>query len=61
MVTARSRNGTLRNTDSFFNDDTAETKKISITPSLLRDDSNSDRFKSEPQEVFTLPVLIQHL
>ncbi|EEA23161.1 protein phosphatase regulator [Talaromyces marneffei ATCC 18224] len=47
---ARSRNGTLRNTDSFFNDDTAETKKISITPSLLRDDSTSDRFKSEPQE-----------
>lgn len=47
----RSRNGTLRNTDSFFNDDTAETKKISITPSLLRDDSNSGVLTSEPQEV----------
>ncbi|EED14881.1 SH3 domain protein, putative [Talaromyces stipitatus ATCC 10500] len=45
---ARSRNGTLRNTDSFFNDDTAETKKISITPSLLRDDNGVS--KSEAQE-----------
>ncbi|KAI1941256.1 protein phosphatase regulator [Ophidiomyces ophidiicola] len=35
----RSRNGTLRNTDSFFKDDTGETKKISLTPNLLRDDA----------------------
>ena len=35
---SRSRNGTLRNTDSFFKDDTVETKKISLTPNLLRDD-----------------------
>lgn len=35
----RSRNGNLRNTDSFFKDDTAETKKISLTPRLLSDDS----------------------
>ncbi|OKL55810.1 hypothetical protein UA08_08930 [Talaromyces atroroseus] len=48
---SRSRNGTLRNTDSFFNDDTAETKKISLTPNLLRDDSTASAFsKSEPQE-----------
>jgi hypothetical protein len=33
----RSRNGTVRNTDSFFNDE--ETKKISLTPNLLRDDT----------------------
>ncbi|KKY19391.1 putative sh3 domain [Phaeomoniella chlamydospora] len=38
---ARSRNGTVRNTDSFFKDDTAETKKISLTPRLLRGDSDS--------------------
>lgn len=35
---SRSRNGTLRNTDSFFKDDSVETKKISLTPNLLRDD-----------------------
>lgn len=34
---SRSRNGTVRNTDSFFNDE--ETKKITLTPNLLRDDS----------------------
>lgn len=37
----RSRNGTVRNTDSFFKDDTVETKKISLTPNLLRDDASS--------------------
>ncbi|EFR03229.1 hypothetical protein MGYG_06230 [Nannizzia gypsea CBS 118893] len=35
----RSRNGVVRNTDSFFKDDNLETKKISLTPNLLRDDS----------------------
>lgn len=34
-----SRNGNIRNTDSFFKDDTAETKKITLTPNLLRDDA----------------------
>ncbi|KAK2755080.1 hypothetical protein FQN54_006609 [Arachnomyces sp. PD_36] len=37
---SRSRNGVVRNTDSFFKDDSVETKKISLTPNLLRDDSN---------------------
>ena len=36
----KSRKGTVRNTDSFFKDDTVETRKINLTPSLLRDDSN---------------------
>ena len=36
---AKSRKGTVRNTDSFFKDDTLETRKINLTPSLLRDDS----------------------
>ncbi|KAJ5226203.1 hypothetical protein N7468_007428 [Penicillium chermesinum] len=39
-IVSRSRNGTVRNTDSFFKDDTAEPKKISLTPNLLRDESN---------------------
>ncbi|KAJ1337495.1 SH3 domain-containing protein [Microdochium nivale] len=33
------RNGTVRNTDSFFRDETIETKKITLTPGLLRDDT----------------------
>lgn len=37
----RSRNGTVRNTDSFFKDDTVETRKITITPNLLRDESST--------------------
>lgn len=36
-----SRNGTMRNTDSFFKDDSAETRKITLTPNLLRDDSST--------------------
>ena len=35
----KSRNGVVRNTDSFFKDE--ETKKISLTPRLLRGDSDS--------------------
>lgn len=35
----RSRNGTVRNTDSFFKDETTETKKINLTPNILRDES----------------------
>jgi hypothetical protein len=48
---SRSRNGILRNTDSFFKDDTVETKKISLTPNLLRDDSGVNGFSSETKEV----------
>ncbi|KAM0431038.1 hypothetical protein ACHAPT_005675 [Fusarium lateritium] len=36
---SRSRNGTVRNTDSFYRDETVETKKITLTPNLLRDDN----------------------
>jgi hypothetical protein len=35
------RNGTLRNTDSFFKDENTETRKITLTPNLLRDDSST--------------------
>ncbi|KAJ5384331.1 hypothetical protein N7517_002242 [Penicillium concentricum] len=49
---SRSRNGTVRNTDSFFKDDTAEPKKISLTPNLLRDirDENSTSTLAEWKE-----------
>ncbi|KFY16805.1 hypothetical protein V492_01080, partial [Pseudogymnoascus sp. VKM F-4246] len=49
---SKSRNGTVRNTDSFFKDDTVETRKITITPNLLRDDSSaSTRTSNESKEV----------
>ncbi|KAF4119753.1 SH3 [Geosmithia morbida] len=38
---SRSRNGTVRNTDSFFKDDSVETKKITLTPNLLRDENEA--------------------
>lgn len=49
-----SRKGTVRNTDSFFKDDGVETRKINLTPSLLRDDSNGSVLKaSEVKELKT--------
>ncbi|KAI2470584.1 hypothetical protein F4781DRAFT_441669 [Annulohypoxylon bovei var. microspora] len=44
------RNGTVRNTDSFFQDETIETKKISLTPGLLRDDNNEARVSSDSKD-----------
>lgn len=44
---SRTRNGTVRNTDSFFKDDTAEPKKISLTPNLLRDESSNNSLLNE--------------
>ncbi|KAH7063311.1 hypothetical protein B0J12DRAFT_165452 [Macrophomina phaseolina] len=41
-----SRNGTVRNTDSFFKDETVETRKITLTPNLLRDDSSASTVRS---------------
>ncbi|KAG5928541.1 hypothetical protein E4U42_000458 [Claviceps africana] len=43
---SRSRNMVVRNTDSFFKDDSVETKKITLTPNLLRDD-NTPRQSNE--------------
>ncbi|GMF72852.1 unnamed protein product [Aspergillus oryzae] len=48
---SRSRNGTVRNTDSFFKDDTVETKKISLTPNLLRDEVGSSSVANDAREV----------
>lgn len=52
---SRSRKGVVRNTDSFFKDDSAETKKISLTPRLLRGDSDSTG--STEQEMRQRPSL----
>ena len=53
---SRSRNGTVRNTDSFFKDDTVETKKITLTPNLLRDD-DTPRASSDSKELRQRPSL----
>ena len=45
---SRSRNGTVRNTDSFFKDQ--ETKKISLTPRLLRNDETSAQVEPEVKQ-----------
>ena len=37
----KSRKGTPRNTDSFLKDDSIETRKITLTPGLLREDGTS--------------------
>ena len=42
-----SRKGVVRNTDSFFRDDSVETKKISLTPRLLRGDSEANVTSTE--------------
>ncbi|KAL9610046.1 MAG: hypothetical protein Q9167_005231 [Letrouitia subvulpina] len=43
---SKSRKGTVRNTDSFFRDDNTETRRINLTPSLLRDDSSGSTVRS---------------
>ncbi|PHH60853.1 hypothetical protein CDD81_1100 [Ophiocordyceps australis] len=52
--TGRSRKGTVRNTDSFFKDESVETKKITLTPNLLRDNNSTpDSSDSTAREVKT--------
>ncbi|KAI1335528.1 hypothetical protein F5Y15DRAFT_428202 [Xylariaceae sp. FL0016] len=48
------RNGTVRNTDSFFKDETIETKKITLTPGLLRDD-NEPRISNDSNSLRQRP------
>jgi hypothetical protein len=56
---SKSRNGTVRNTDSFFKDDSVETRKITITPNLLRDDSSTSttRTSNDSKELRQRPSL----
>jgi hypothetical protein len=51
-----SRRGNVRNTDSFFKDDSVETKKISLTPRLLRGDSDVNLVQ-EQQDLKQRPSL----
>lgn len=57
--TSKSRNGTVRNTDSFFKDDSVETRKITITPALFRDDStnSTDQISTESRDLKSRPSL----
>ncbi|BAE56893.1 unnamed protein product [Aspergillus oryzae RIB40] len=41
----------LESEDSFFKDDTVETKKISLTPNLLRDEVGSSSVANDAREV----------
>ncbi|KIH92175.1 sh3 domain protein [Sporothrix brasiliensis 5110] len=50
----KTKDGTVR--DSFFKDDTVETKKITLTPNLLRDDS-APRTSSESKDAKQRPSL----
>ncbi|KAL8704786.1 MAG: hypothetical protein Q9201_002057 [Fulgogasparrea decipioides] len=57
-TSGKSRQGTVRNTDSFFKDDNTETKKINLTPSLLRDDSSGSTVRSvEAKELRNRPSI----
>lgn len=58
LESKQSRNGTVRNTDSFFRDDSVETRKITLTPNLLRDDSStSTRTSNDSKESKQRPSL----
>ncbi|KAI0460317.1 hypothetical protein F5B21DRAFT_498260 [Xylaria acuta] len=54
------KNGTVRNTDSFFRDETIETKKITLTPGLLRDD-NEPRASNDSKDLRQRPSLEKDL
>jgi hypothetical protein len=54
------KNGTVRNTDSFFKDETIETKKITLTPGLLRDD-NDPRASSDSKDLRQRPSFEKEL
>lgn len=56
----RSRKGTVRNTDSFFKDDNMETRKINLTPSLLRDDSSGSTIKSTEGKEVSFFLFLDH-
>ncbi|KAI1310960.1 hypothetical protein F5Y03DRAFT_11456 [Xylaria venustula] len=55
------RNGTVRNTDSFFRDETIETKKITLTPGLLRDDNEARASNDSSKDLRQRPSLEKEL
>lgn len=50
----KSRKGTPRNTDSFLKDDSIETRKITLTPGLLREEGNSPNPAPSPSNSASL-------
>lgn len=56
----KSRKGTPRNTDSFLKDESAEPRRITLTPNLLRDDNSSgsslEKTRSTSFESFEKPA-----
>lgn len=57
---SRSRNGTVRNTDSFFRD-SSETKKLTLTPAMLRDSEGSENGTREVKQRTSLDKLEKEL
>lgn len=55
----KSRKGTPRNADSFLKDDSIETRKISLTPGLLRDDSASKGSSTESTRNESMESLVK--
>lgn len=54
----KSRKGTPRNTDSFLKDDTIETRKITLTPGILREDNGP--LKSPTESIRTASMESLH-
>lgn len=55
----KSRKGTPRNADSFLKDESIETRKISLTPGLLRDDSVSKASSTESARTNSFENLVK--
>ena len=55
----KSRKGTPRNTDSFLKDDSIETRKITLTPGLLREDGSTKSASSESARNTSLESLVK--
>lgn len=55
----KSRKGTPRNADSFLKDESIETRKISLTPGLLRDDSASKGSSTESNRNESMESLVK--
>jgi len=55
----KSRKGNPRNTDSFLKDDTIETRKITLTPGLLREDSSIKSASSESMRAGSFETLVK--
>jgi hypothetical protein len=55
----KSRKGTPRNADSFLKDESIETRKISLTPGLLRDDTASKAGSTESARTSSFEALVK--